>query len=151
MMATDLALTVTEMLRKLDLQDRYVEFFGPGVSTLTVGDRAVVANMTPEFGGNSGYFPIDAETLKYLEMTGRSRDHVAFVQAHAKRTGLWFDPHIDPRYTATVELELSTVEVSLAGPARPQGRIPAGATLRAMKLISLPCEGRRMPTRSDSR
>ncbi|TCN33760.1 aconitate hydratase AcnA [Sinorhizobium americanum] len=134
-LATDLALTVTEMLRKIDLQDRYVEFFGPGVSTLTAGDRAVVANMTPEFGGNSGYFPIDQQTLKYLEMTGRPRDQVAFVKAYAKRTGLWFDPHTDPRYTATVELDLSTVEVSVAGPTRPQDRIAAGATLRAIAPI----------------
>ncbi len=132
-LATDLALTVTEQLRKIDLQDRYVEFFGPGVSTLTAGDRAVVANMTPEFGGNSGYFPIDEQTLKYLDVTGRSRDQVEFVKAYAKRAGLWFDPHADPRYTAVVELDLSSVEVSLAGPTRPQDRIPAGATLQAIK------------------
>ncbi|MEY9536344.1 aconitate hydratase AcnA [Sinorhizobium fredii] len=132
-LATDLALTVTEQLRKLDLQDRYVEFFGPGVSALTAGDRAVVANMTPEFGGNSGYFPIDAQTLKYLDVTGRSRDQAAFVEAYAKRAGLWFDPHTDPRYTTVVELDLSSVEVSLAGPTRPQDRIPAGATRQAIK------------------
>lgn len=132
-LATDLALTVTERLRGTDLQDRYVEFFGPGVSTLTAGDRAVVANMTPEFGGNSGYFPIDAQTLKYLEATGRPLEQVDFVEAYAKRAGLWFDPHTDPRYTTVVELDLSSVEVSLAGPTRPQDRIPAGATFEAIK------------------
>ncbi|AFL51231.1 aconitate hydratase [Sinorhizobium fredii] len=132
-LATDLALTVTEQLRRIDLQDRYVEFFGPGVSTLTAGDRAVVANMTPEFGGNSGFFPIDEQTIKYLEMTGRSRDQVTFVKAYARRAGLWFDPHKEPRYTAVVEVDLSTVEVSLAGPTRPQDRISAGATLQSIR------------------
>ncbi|RCS22089.1 aconitate hydratase AcnA [Phyllobacterium salinisoli] len=134
-LATDLALTVTEMLRKIDLQDRYVEFFGPGVSALTAGDRAVVANMTPEFGGNSGYFPIDEETVKYLQATGRSREHVEFVRAYARRAGIWFDPRSNPRYTQVVELDLGSVEVSLAGPTRPQDRIPASATAKAMERL----------------
>jgi aconitate hydratase len=145
-LATDLALTVTELLRKIDLQDRFVEFFGPGVSTLTAGDRAVVANMTPEFGGNSGYFPIDDQTISYLDVTGRSREQIALAQAYAKRTGLWFDPHSDPRYTAVVELDLSTIEVSLAGPSRPQDRVHAGATLEAIKPL---LQGRDSDERND--
>ncbi|HEV7318704.1 MAG TPA: aconitate hydratase AcnA [Ensifer sp.] len=134
-LATDLALTVTEQLRKIDLQDRYVEFFGEGVSSLTAGDRAVVANMTPEFGGNSGYFPIDDQAIRYLEMTGRSTEQRALVEAYAKRVGLWFDPTSAPRYTDVVELDLSTVEASLAGPTRPQDRRPAGATRQAMEPL----------------
>lgn len=134
-LATDLALTVTEQLRKIDLQDRFVEFFGEGVSSLTVGDRAVVANMTPEFGGNSGYFPIDDQTIRYLEMTGRSTEQRALVEAFAKRTGLWFDPNSNPRYTDVAELDLSTVEASLAGPTRPQDRLPAGATRQVMEPL----------------
>lgn len=134
-LATDLALTVTEQLRRIDLQDRYVEFFGPGVSTLSAGDRAVVANMAPEFGGNTGYFPIDRETIKYLEATGRSREHVRFVEAHAKRVGLWFDPHVAPHYARVVELDLSSVATSIAGPTRPQDRFHAGATADAIRLL----------------
>jgi aconitate hydratase len=131
-LATDLALTVTERLRRIDLADRFVEFYGEGVSTLSAGDRAVIANMTPEFGANSGFFPIDDQTLRYLSETGRSADHVRLVEEYAKRQGLWFDPKAAPRYTDTVEIDLDEVEVSLAGPHRPQDRIPAGATVHAL-------------------
>ncbi|MEE1613000.1 aconitate hydratase AcnA [Microvirga sp. CF3016] len=131
-LATDLALTVTERLRRIDLADRFVEFFGPGVSTLSAGDRAVIANMTPEFGANSGFFPIDDQTLRYLRETGRSADHVRLVEAYAKRQGLWFDPDATPRFTDTIEIDLDGVEVSLAGPRRPQDRIPAGKTVEAL-------------------
>ncbi len=131
-LATDLALTVTERLRRIDLADRFVEFFGEGVSTLSAGDRAVIANMAPEFGANSGYFPIDAQTLRYLRETGRSTDQVRLVEEYAKRQGLWFDPKASPRFTDTVEISLDEVEVSLAGPRRPQDRIPAGATVAAL-------------------
>ncbi|MBQ0819911.1 aconitate hydratase AcnA [Microvirga sp. HBU67558] len=131
-LATDLALTVTERLRRIDLADRFVEFYGPGVSTLSAGDRAVVANMTPEFGANSGFFPIDAQTLRYLSETGRSADHVHLVEQYAKRQGLWFDPDASPRFTDTIDIDLGEVEVSLAGPRRPQDRIPAGATVGAL-------------------
>jgi aconitate hydratase len=134
-LATDLALTVTERLRRIDLQDRYVEFIGPGVSTLSAGDRAVVANMAPEFGGNTGYFPIDGATLQYLEATGRSADHVAFVEAYARRVGLWFKPDAEPRYARVVELDLSSVSVSLAGPTRPQDRIDVSATAIAIRPL----------------
>lgn len=116
-LATELALVVTHLLRKIDLQDKYVEFYGPGVSSLTAGDRAVVANMTPEFGANSGYFPIDRSSIAYLLATGRTTEHVIFVEAYAKRVGIWFDPDATPRYTSTLDLDLSSVEPSLAGPA----------------------------------
>ncbi|MBR0781946.1 aconitate hydratase AcnA [Bradyrhizobium iriomotense] len=133
-LATDLALTVTERLRRIDLADRFVEFFGPGVSALSAGDRAVVANMTPEFGGNSGYFPIDERTVDYLGQTGRSREQLALVEAYARRQQLWFDPAAEPRYTETVTIDLDEVEVSLAGPRRPQDRIAAGRTAEALGL-----------------
>ena len=131
-LATDLALTVTERLRRLDVAGRFVEFYGDGVSTLSAGDRAVVANMAPEFGANTGFFPIDAQTLRYLRETGRSADHVRLVEDYAKRQGLWFDPDASPRYTDTIEIDLDEVEVSLAGPRRPQDRIPAGRTVDAL-------------------
>lgn len=131
-LATDLALTVTERLRRIDLADRFVEFFGEGVATLSAGDRAVIANMAPEFGANSGFFPIDDQTLRYLRETGRSADHVRFVETYARRQGLWFDPKVSPRFTDTVEIDLAEVEVSLAGPRRPQDRIPASATVAAL-------------------
>ncbi|MDW9414309.1 aconitate hydratase AcnA [Sinorhizobium meliloti] len=131
-LATDLALVVTHLLRQSDLQDKFVEFYGPGVSNLTAGDRAVVANMTPEFGANSGYFPIDHQSIGYLARTGRSREHCAFVEAYAKRMGIWFDPNATPRYSSTVELDLATVEASLAGPRRPQDRIAIGDTRAAI-------------------
>lgn len=131
--ATDLALLVTERLRRIDLSDRFVEFFGLGVSNLSAGDRCVVANMTPEFGANSGFFPIDDSTLKYLRETGRSTERVALVEAYAKRQGLWFEPTDEPRFTEVVDVDLGEVEVSLAGPKRPQDRIPASATQVAMK------------------
>jgi aconitate hydratase len=131
-LATDLSLTVTERLRRIDLADRFVEFFGPGVSTLSAGDRAVIANMTPEFGANSGFFPIDDQTLRYLRETGRSADQVRLVEDYAKRQGLWFDPEAAPRFTDVVEINLVEVEVSLAGPRRPQDRISAGKTVEAL-------------------
>jgi aconitate hydratase len=131
-LATDLALTVTERLRRIDLADRFVEFYGEGVSILSAGDRAVIANMTPEFGANSGFFPIDDQTLRYLRETGRSASHVRLVEDYAKRQGLWFDPKAAPRFTDTVEISLDEVEVSLAGPRRPQDRIAAGQTVEAL-------------------
>ncbi|WP_314187853.1 aconitate hydratase AcnA [Paracoccus yeei] len=133
--ATDLALTVTERLRRIDLADRFVEFFGPGVSALSAGDRAVVANMTPEFGANSGFFPVDAATIAYLRQTGRAAAHCAMVEAYCRRQGLWFDPAETPVFTRIVDLDLSEVEVSVAGPRRPQDRIPASATAAATHAL----------------
>lgn len=133
--ATDLALTVTERLRRVDLADRFVEFFGPGVATLSAGDRAVIANMTPEFGANSGFFPVDAATVAYLRRTGRSADHCAMVERYCRRQGLWFDPDEAPVFTDALTLDLSAVEVSVAGPRRPQDRIPASATAQATHAL----------------
>ncbi|MBV9880985.1 MAG: aconitate hydratase AcnA [Gemmatirosa sp.] len=123
--ATDLVLTVTEMLRKKKVVGKFVEFYGTGLSGLALADRATIANMAPEYGATMGFFPVDEETLKYLRLTGRSDERVALVEAYAKAQGLFrTDETPDPVYTDTLELDLSTVEPSLAGPRRPQDRIP---------------------------
>jgi len=119
-MATDLALVVTHRLRKLDLAGRFVEFFGPGVAQLSAGDRSVVANMAPEYGSSTGYFPIDGATLAYLRSTGRDEVAIALVEDYARATGLWFDADAEPIYEEVVEIDLSAVALSLAGPHRPQ-------------------------------
>jgi aconitate hydratase len=137
-LATDLALVVTHLLRQVDLQDKFVEFYGPGVSSLAAGDRAVVANMTPEFGANSGYFPIDEASIDYLLRTGRSCQQAQLAEGYARRVGIWFDPEATPRYTSVVELDLSTVEPSLAGPRRPQDRIPISGTRAAIVEMGKP-------------
>jgi aconitate hydratase len=123
--ATDLVLTVTEILRKHGVVDKFVEFFGDGLKGLPLADRATIANMSPEFGSTCAIFPIDEETIRYLELTGRAPDQIALVEAYAKAQGLWRvngAPAAD--YTSVVELDLSTVEPSLAGPKRPQDRVP---------------------------
>jgi aconitate hydratase len=123
--ATDLVLTVTEILRKKGVVDKFVEFFGDGLKGLPLADRATIANMSPEFGSTCAIFPIDEETIRYLELTGRSAEQIALVEAYAKAQGLWRingAPAAD--YTDIVELNLSTVEPSLAGPKRPQDRVP---------------------------
>jgi aconitate hydratase len=123
--ATDLVLTVTEMLRKKGVVDKFVEFFGDGLAALPLADRATIANMSPEFGSTCAMFPIDAETLRYLELSGRSPEHIARVSAYAKAQGLWRDNGQAPaQYTDVLELDLGTVEPSLAGPRRPQDRVP---------------------------
>ena len=129
--ATDLALTVTERLRQIDLADKFVEFYGPGTSTLSAGERSVVANMTPEFGANSGFFPVDAATITYLRQTGRSPEHCNLVEEYCRQQGLWFDPDENPVFTDTLTINLSEVEVSVAGPRRPQDRIAASSTAKA--------------------
>jgi aconitate hydratase len=131
-LATDLALTVTSLLRRVGVAGRFVEFFGPGVANLSVGERAVVANMAPEYGSASGCFPIDRRTLAYLKATGRSREQIALVSDYAKRQGLWHDPLANPVYDQVVELDLSKVTASLAGPRRPQDLISPSATRDAM-------------------
>jgi aconitate hydratase len=123
--ATDLVLTVTEILRKKGVVDKFVEFFGDGLRGLPLADRATIANMSPEFGSTCAIFPIDEETIRYLELTGRSAEQIALVETYAKAQGLWRingAPAAD--YTDVVELDLSTVEPSLAGPKRPQDRVP---------------------------
>ena len=122
--ATDLVLTITERLRKLGVVGKFVEFYGPGLEFLTIADRATLGNMSPEYGATIAICPIDEMTLDYLRLTGRDDAHVQLVEAYAKEQGLfWNSASPDPVYTATCELDLSTVEPSLAGPKRPQDRV----------------------------
>lgn len=122
--ATDLALTVTNMLRKKGVVGKFVEFYGPGLSNIGLADRATVANMAPEYGATMGFFPVDAETLNYLYSTGRDDDLLALVEAYTKEQGLFrTDDTVDPVFTDTVELDLSTIQPRMAGPKRPQDRI----------------------------
>jgi aconitate hydratase len=122
--ATDLVLTVTEMLRARGVVGMFVEFFGAGVSALPIADRATIGNMSPEFGSTCAIFPIDAETLRYLELSGRPSAQIELVEAYAREQGLWHDEHSEqPTYTDTLELDLATVEPSIAGPKRPQDRV----------------------------
>jgi aconitase A len=123
--ATDLVLTVTEMLRKKGVVDKFVEFFGDGLANLPLADRATIANMAPEYGSTCGLFPIDNETIRYLELSGRPRERIDLVTTYAKAQGMWRNQGAKPaRYTDELELDLSTVEPSLAGPRRPQDRVP---------------------------
>jgi aconitate hydratase len=122
--ATDLVLTVTETLRKKGVVGRFVEFFGEGVSGLSLADRATIANMAPEYGATCGFFPVDGETLKYLAFSGRDPERIKLVESYAKEQGLWMAPtDPEPVFTDTLALDLSTVEPSLAGPRRPQDRV----------------------------
>ncbi len=123
--ATDLVLTVTEMLRKKGVVDKFVEFFGDGLANLPLADRATIANMAPEYGSTCGIFPIDTETVRYLELSGRPRERLELVSAYAKAQGMWRNQGAKPaRYTDELELDLGKVEPSLAGPRRPQDRVP---------------------------
>ncbi|NYT95778.1 aconitate hydratase [Salinispora sp. H7-4] len=124
--ATDLVLTITEMLRKHGVVGKFVEFYGPGVSAVPLANRATIGNMSPEYGSTVAIFPIDAETVRYLELTGRDPQQVALVEAYAKEQGLWHDPATEPNYSERLELDLSSIEPSLAGPKRPQDRVPLG-------------------------
>ncbi|MFO0675970.1 MAG: aconitate hydratase AcnA [Polyangiaceae bacterium] len=136
--ATDLVLTVTEMLRKKGVVGKFVEFFGDGLSSLPAADRATIANMAPEYGATCGIFPIDDETLRYLRFSGRSESQVKLVEAYAKAQGLFrVDGAPDPKYTDVLELDLGTVEPSLAGPKRPQDRVKLGDVKKSF-LAALP-------------
>ena len=128
--ATDLVLTVTQMLRKKGVVGKFVEYFGHGLDSLSVEDRATMANMAPEYGATCGFFPVDKDTINYLRSTGRDPHRVALAEAYARAQGLWRDAGTqDPVFTSTLELDLATVEPSLAGPRRPQDRVPlAGAS-----------------------
>ncbi len=125
--ATDLVLTITEMLRKHGVVGKFVEFYGPGVGAVPLANRATIGNMSPEYGSTVAIFPIDAETIRYLELTGRDSQQVALVEAYAKEQGLWHDPAAEPEYSERLELDLGTIEPSLAGPKRPQDRVPLGS------------------------
>ena len=121
--ATDLALTITQILRKHGVVGKFVEFYGPGVAEIPMANRATIGNMSPEYGSTCAIFPIDEETLRYMRLTGRSENQVELIAAYAKLQGLWHDPSVEPRFSEVVELDLGTVVPSIAGPKRPQDRI----------------------------
>ena len=121
--ATDLVLTITEMLRKHGVVGKFVEFYGPGVSALPMANRATIGNMSPEYGSTVAIFPIDEETIKYLELTGRNSEQLELVEKYAKAQGIWHDPTASPRYSEHLELDLANVVPSIAGPKRPQDRV----------------------------
>jgi aconitate hydratase len=125
--ATDLVLRVTEMLRKFGVVNKFVEFFGPGLASMSLANRATIANMAPEYGATIGFFPVDQHTLDYMRLSGRSEGQIKTVEAYCKANMLWRDDTADIRYTAVLELDLGTIEPSLAGPARPQDRVALSA------------------------
>ncbi len=134
--ATDLVLRVTELLRGVGVVGAFVEFTGSALDRLSVADRATVANMAPEYGATCGFFPVDARTVEYLRLTGRSMEHVALVEAYCKANLLWHDPAAEPGYSRVVDLDLGTVEPSIAGPRRPQERIPLReASMRFLQSV----------------
>ncbi|WP_308405157.1 aconitate hydratase AcnA [Streptomyces sp. B93] len=132
--ATDLVLTITEMLRKHGVVGKFVEFYGEGVAATSLANRATIGNMSPEFGSTAAIFPIDDETLNYMRLTGRSEQQVALVEAYAKEQGLWLDPKAEPDFSEKLELDLSTVVPSIAGPKRPQDRIVLANAAEQFKL-----------------
>ncbi len=138
--ATDLVLTVTQILRETGVVGKFVEYFGHGLATLPLADRATIGNMSPEYGATCGFFPVDDETLRYLRLTGRSAERIALVEAYCKENALWHDPDEPATYSQVVELDLSTVEPSLAGPRRPQDRVPLRDAKQAF-LDTLPSFG----------
>ena len=121
--ATDVVLTITDMLRKQGVVGKFVEFYGAGVAALPLANRATIGNMSPEFGSTVAVFPVDQQTVDYLRLTGRDAQQLALVEAYAKAQGLWFDPSATPEYSEYLELDLATVVPSIAGPKRPQDRI----------------------------
>ena len=125
--ATDLVLTVTQILRSLGVVGKFVEYYGAGLPGLSLADRATIGNMSPEYGATCGFFPVDEETLRYLRLTGRSEEHVALVESYCREQHLFHEPGSEPTYSESVELDLSSVEPSLAGPRRPQDRVPLTA------------------------
>jgi aconitate hydratase len=131
--ATDLVLTVTEMLRRHGVVGKFVEFYGPGVGNVPLANRATIGNMSPEYGSTVSMFPIDDETLRYLEFTGRPAEQIALVEAYAKEQGMFHDPDLEPIFSESLELDLSTVVPSLAGPKRPQDRVPLSEAKRLFR------------------
>jgi aconitate hydratase len=133
--ATDLVLTVTELLRKTGVVGKFVEYFGHGLAGLTLADRATLANMSPEYGATCGFFPVDEQTLGYLRLTGRPAERIALVEAYCKENMLWHEPGEEPTYSQVVELDLSTIEPSIAGPRRPQDRVPLRAAKESFERV----------------
>lgn len=131
--ATDLVLTITDLLRQHGAVGKFVEFYGPGVSRIPVANRATIGNMSPEYGSTAAIFPIDEQTIDYLRLTGRDEQQIALVEAYARAQGLWFDPDARPHYSEYLELDLSTVVPSIAGPKRPQDRIALSTAQRAFR------------------
>src|SRR5216683_492881 len=153
--ATDLVLTVTEMLRKKGVVGKFVEFFGPGVANLPIADRATIANMAPEYGATCGIFPVDAETLRYLTFTGRPESLVRLVEAYTKEQGLFHTADTPPaQYSDTLELDLGTVVPSLAGPTRPQDRVRLTESKKAfadaLQLLQSKAKPKPVPAGNDA-
>ncbi|AVD63329.1 aconitate hydratase AcnA [Serratia sp. CY49633] len=134
--ATDLVLTVTQMLRKHGVVGKFVEFYGDGLADLPLADRATIANMSPEFGATCGFFPVDDVTLGYMKLSGRSAEQIALVEAYAKAQGMWRNPGDEPVFTSSLALDMSTVEASLAGPKRPQDRVALTNVPQAFKAAT---------------
>jgi len=150
MTATDLVLKVVEMLRAKGVVGKFVEFFGPGLDQLSLADRATIANMAPEYGATCGFFPVDQETIRYLELTGRDRDTLALVEAYAKAQGMWRDDNTaDAEFSDQLELDLATVGASISGPKRPQDRIDLGNGASAFKDALKSLAGRDQPKHQD--
>jgi aconitate hydratase len=133
--ATDMALTITEMLRKHGVVGKFVEFYGPGVVSVPMANRTTIGNMSPEYGSTCAIFPIDDETLHYLRLTGRSEDQIALVEQYSKTQGMWHDPSVTPRFSEHIELDLSTVVPSISGPKRPQDRISLTASKSSFEKV----------------
>ena len=149
--ATDLVLTVTQMLRKLGVVGKFVEFFGPGLKHLALADRATIGNMAPEYGATCGIFPVDQEALNYLRLSGRSEEQIALVEAYAKAQGMWHDentPH--PEFTTTLELDLADVKPSMAGPKRPQDRVLLEGVQQNFHEVIGPLTANRRPRDNDT-
>ena len=152
--ATDLVLTVTEVLRKKGVVGKFVEFFGPGLHNLPLADRATIANMAPEYGATCGIFPVDDETLRYLRLSGRTPEHVAIVEAYYKEQGLFHTPDTpEAEYTDVLDLDLASVEPSIAGPKRPQDRVPLSRAAESFEqaLPGLLKPGQHVPPKQESR
>jgi aconitate hydratase len=133
--ATDLVLTITEMLRKHGVVGKFVEFYGSGVSAIPLANRATIGNMSPEYGSTIAVFPVDDETIKYLRLTGRSEDQIALVETYAKAQGLWHDDSREAKYSEYIELDVSTVVPSIAGPKRPQDRVSLSAAKESFRTV----------------
>ncbi|HZD99336.1 MAG TPA: aconitate hydratase AcnA, partial [Micromonosporaceae bacterium] len=133
--ATDLVLTITQLLRKHGVVGKFVEFYGDGVTAVPLANRATIGNMSPEFGSTAAIFPIDDETVRYLKLTGRSTEQVALVEAYARAQGLWHDPAVEPTYSEYLELDLGTIVPSIAGPKRPQDRVALSDAKEAFRAV----------------